>query len=539
MLSKSTKLMSLTLLSICISACGGGSSEESKTPTKPIFTVGNLSLNDYEDTGASSDDFISQDNNFSLALMGQTQGAVITYQVSKDDGKTWSETTVKQENLVDGRYQFKAIAKDSTGQELSSNIIKITVDRTAPIIQSANIQNIDENTDGASDYSLIKGKTEANLLMTIKTENKDIGGAPVYADSNGNFSLEIPVRTSGETFAIQAQDIAGNISTTSTVQAPTEKGQYDDIPVTEITGVYKLRYNFKQNEFLEQFVIINDQGLMTVLNDKNSGFYSKTLNNPQACYGLPEVGTPNWKLQGRKIYKKQPEDKTYYINVNGVEYKFDQNLDYLHNDGVLARYSSFVPADINYGSMDWLLFPFAKNDMVQQSLLNQVCSQDKNNLTKPVYPQLIDARAVSGILNSSKDNKQSYTAISEHGKINVYQYDDARKCYIRPSTMQTNFDFNQKYISKDTQGFYVNQPYATTGFGTMAWAKFTLQPLNNKTGLKVEGNYGQIFLPDTTGRMTEQNTSPNIYKPEFRDWVLGGNYETKVTQAQLEQQLCK
>ena len=39
--------------------------------------------------------------------------------------------------------------------------------------------------------------------------------------------------------------------------------------------------------------------------------------------------------------------------------------------------------------------------------------------------------------------------------------------------------------------------------------------------------------------MTEQNTSPNIYKPEFRDWVLGGNYETKVTQAQLEQQLCK
>ena len=533
------KLISLTLLSVMISACGGGGSDESKAPTKPVFTAGTLNLNDYEDTGVSASDFISQDNQFSLALTGQTQSAIITYQMSKDDGQTWGETTVKQENLVDGRYQFKATAKDSTGQELSSNIIKITVDRTAPVIQSVNIQNIDENIDGASDYSLIKGKTEANVLMIIKTDGKDIGGAPVYANINGNFNLEIPVRTSGETFAIQAQDIAGNISTTSTVQAPTEKGQYDDIPVTEITGVYKLRYNFKQNEFLEQFVIINDQGLMTVLNDKNSGFYSKTLNNPQACYGLPEVGTPNWKLQGRKIYKKQPEDKTYYINVNGVEYKFDQNLDYLHNDGVLARYSSFVPADINYGSMDWLLFPFAKNDMVQQSLLNQVCSQDKNNLTKPVYPQLIDARAVSGVLNSSTDNKQSYTSISEHGKINVYQYDDARKCYIRPSTMQTNFDFNQKYISKDTQGFYVNQPYATTGFGTMAWAKFTLQPLNNKTGLKVEGNYGQIFLPDTTGRMTEQNTSPNIYKPEFRDWVLGGNYETKVTQAQLEQQLCK
>ena len=125
MLSKSTKLMSLTLLSICISACGGGGSEDNPTSVKPIFTAGNLSLSDYDDTGASANDFISQDHNFSLALTGQTQGAVITYQMSKDDGKTWVETIVKQENLVDGRYQFKAIAKDSTGQELSSNIIKI------------------------------------------------------------------------------------------------------------------------------------------------------------------------------------------------------------------------------------------------------------------------------------------------------------------------------------------------------------------------------------------------------------------------------
>lgn len=538
MQQQTKKLIPLTLLSIMISACGGGA-EDNPTSVKPIFTAGNLSLTDYEDTGASANDFISQDHNFSLALTGQTQGAVITYQLSKDDGKTWVETIVKQENLVDGRYQFKAIAKDSTGQELSSNIIKITVDRTAPIIQSANIQNIDENTDGASDYSLIKGKTEANLLMTIKTENKDIGGAPVYADSNGNFSLEIPVRTSGETFAIQAQDIAGNISTTSTAQAPIEKGYYDDIPVTEIAGVYKLHYNFKPGEVLDQFVLVNDQGKMTILNDKNSTFYSKTLNSSQSCYGLPEVGTPNWKLQGRKIYKKQPEGRTYYININGIEYKFDQNLDYLHNDGVLARYSSGFPADINYGSMDWLLFPFAKNSMTQQDLVNQACSQDKAKLTKPVYPQLIDARAVSGVFDSSEGSNKSYTSISEHGKLNVYQYDDARKCYVRPSTNQTNFDFNQKYIFKDTQGFYVNQPYATTGFGTMAWVKFILQPLNNKTSMKVEGNYGQIFLPDATGRMTESNTSPNIYKPEFRDWILGGSYSTNITQLQLEQQLCK
>ena len=141
------KLISLTLLSVMISACGGGGSDESKAPTKPVFTAGTLNLNDYEDTGVSASDFISQDNQFSLALTGQTQSAIITYQMSKDDGQTWGETTVKQENLVDGRYQFKATAKDSTGQELSSNIIKITVDRTAPVIQSVNIQNIDENIE--------------------------------------------------------------------------------------------------------------------------------------------------------------------------------------------------------------------------------------------------------------------------------------------------------------------------------------------------------------------------------------------------------
>lgn len=535
MSNQSIKLMSLTLLSILISACGGESTNETIKP----LGIGTLYLSEYSDTGISTNDFISQDNSFILTLENPPQGTVITYKVSKDDGQTWLDTTMKQDNLVDGHYQFKASIKNDTGQELTSNTIKLTIDRTIPVMESINILNVDNDGDGASDYSLITGKSEANVLLIIKTEGKDIGGAPIYADNNGNFSLEIPVRTSGEIFSIQAQDSSGNLSLISTTQAPIEKGLYDNNSVSEIAGVYKLHYNFKPNEALDQFVIINDQGKMTILNDKNSSFYSKTLNNSQACLGLPEVGTPNWKLQGRRLYKKQLQDKTYYINVNGVEYKFDQNLDYLHNDGVLARYNSVMPADINYGSMDWLLFPFTMDNTTQQVLLDQVCSQDKINLDKPIYPQLIDARDISGVFNSSKDNKQSYTSISENGKINVYQYDDTRKCFVKPIATDINFDFNQKYIYKDTQGFYVNQPYATTAFGKMAWVKFTFHPLNNKAMLKVEGNYGELFVPDVSGRMAQVNVSPNIYKPEFKDWVLGGNYEFNITQKELEQKICK
>lgn len=533
-----SKIFYLTLLSIFVSACGGNS--DSTELPKPVLVAGNLSLSEYDDTGISATDFISQDNNFSLMLKNQTQGVNIVYQLSKDAGKTWEATIAKQENLLDGNYQFKAIVKDSVGQEVTSNIINITVDRAAPIIKTVTIQNIDENQDGVSDYSLVKGTTEANIIIMIKTDGQDIGGAPVYADTNGQFSLEVPVRRSGENFNIQAQDIAGNISVVSTAQALIEKSIYSATNVSEIAGVYQLGYNFTTSSNLKQYMIVDEQGMITILNDKNSNFYTNILVNPKNCYGLAEVGTPNWKLQANEIYKKQVEDKIYYINVNGVEYKFDQNLNYLHDDGPLARYSSVMPADINYGSVDWLLFPFTKSDISKQSLLNQVCTEDKNKLNIPVYPKLIDAREVSGVFNSSaSQSEQSYTTISEHGKISVYQYNNTKKCYIRPSVMQTNFDVESKYLSKDTQGFHINQPYATTGFGTMAWIKITLQPLNNKENLKVEGDFGQLFEPDTSGRMIRQNTTPNIHRTEFRDLVLGGNYQTQITKQQLENQLCK
>ena len=67
------------------------------------------------DTGISATDQITQDNNFDLKISGQEVNSQITYWISKDDGKTWQETTVAQKDLADGVYQYKAVITDVAG----------------------------------------------------------------------------------------------------------------------------------------------------------------------------------------------------------------------------------------------------------------------------------------------------------------------------------------------------------------------------------------------------------------------------------------
>ena len=58
--------------------------------------AGELILAALTDTGISATDQITQDNNFDLKISGQEVNSQITYWISKDDGKTWQETTVAQ-----------------------------------------------------------------------------------------------------------------------------------------------------------------------------------------------------------------------------------------------------------------------------------------------------------------------------------------------------------------------------------------------------------------------------------------------------------
>ncbi len=94
--------------------------------------AGELTLAALTDTGISATDQITEDNNFDLKISGQEVNSQIIYWISKDDGKTWQETTVAQKDLADGVYQYKAVVTDVAGNTSETAIQKVVVDTTAP-----------------------------------------------------------------------------------------------------------------------------------------------------------------------------------------------------------------------------------------------------------------------------------------------------------------------------------------------------------------------------------------------------------------------
>ena len=94
--------------------------------------AGELTISDLSDTGVSVTDQITQDKTFDLKISGQEVNSQITYWISKDDGKTWQETSVNQKDSADGVYQYKAVVTDVAGNTSETAIQKVVVDTTAP-----------------------------------------------------------------------------------------------------------------------------------------------------------------------------------------------------------------------------------------------------------------------------------------------------------------------------------------------------------------------------------------------------------------------
>ncbi|QVR68786.1 biofilm-associated Ig-like repeat protein Blp1 [Acinetobacter sp. BHS4] len=113
--------------------------------------AGELSLSDLSDTGVSATDQITQDKIFDLKISGQEVNSQITYWISKDDGKTWQETTVAQKDLTDGVYQYKAIVTDVAGNTSETAIQKVVVDTTAPQASELTLSDLSDTGVLATD----------------------------------------------------------------------------------------------------------------------------------------------------------------------------------------------------------------------------------------------------------------------------------------------------------------------------------------------------------------------------------------------------
>ena len=113
--------------------------------------AGELTLSDLSDTGVSATDQITQDQTFDLKISGQEVNSQITYWISKDDGKTWQETTVTQKDLVDGSYLYKAVVIDRAGNASETAIQKVVVDTTAPQAGELTLSDLSDTGVSATD----------------------------------------------------------------------------------------------------------------------------------------------------------------------------------------------------------------------------------------------------------------------------------------------------------------------------------------------------------------------------------------------------
>ncbi|CAI3117793.1 hypothetical protein MWMV8_MWMV8_03099 [Acinetobacter calcoaceticus] len=141
--------------------------------------AGELTLSDLSDTGASATDQITQDNNFTLKLtqpivIGEQAALLDHYEISKDEGKTWQETTTEQKDLADGIYQFKAVVTDLAGNTSETDVQKVVVDNSLNIQESTvTVKSI----TGDNTISLVEKDQVISIRLDVDNLPTDLNSA--------------------------------------------------------------------------------------------------------------------------------------------------------------------------------------------------------------------------------------------------------------------------------------------------------------------------------------------------------------------------
>ncbi|WP_171429382.1 Ig-like domain-containing protein [Acinetobacter lactucae] len=232
--------------------------------------AGELTLSDLSDTGVSAKDQITQDNNFDLKISGQEINSQITYWISKDDGKTWQETTVVQKDLADGVYQYKAVVTDVAGNTSETAIQKVVVDTTAPKAGELTLSDLTDTGVSATDQ-----------ITQDKTFDLNVSGQEVNSQITYWISKD-DGKTWQETTVVQKDladgvyqykavvtDVAGNTSETAIqkVVVDTTVPQAGELTLSDLsdTGVSATDQITQDNNFtlkLTQPIVIGEQAAL-------------------------------------------------------------------------------------------------------------------------------------------------------------------------------------------------------------------------------------------------------------------------------------
>ncbi len=232
--------------------------------------AGELTLSDLTDTGVSATDQITQDKTFDLKVSGQEVNSQITYWLSKDEGKTWQETTVNQKDLADGVYQYKAVITDVAGNTSETAIQKVTVDTTGPKAGELTLSDLTDTGISATDQ-ITQDKT-----FDLKVSGQEVNSQITYwlSKDEGKTWQETTVAQKDLADGVYqykavVTDLAGNTSETAIqkVTVDTTAPKAGELTLSDLidTGVSATDQITQDNNFtlkLAQPIVIGEQAAL-------------------------------------------------------------------------------------------------------------------------------------------------------------------------------------------------------------------------------------------------------------------------------------
>ncbi|WP_180118475.1 Ig-like domain-containing protein [Acinetobacter sp. YH12096] len=197
--------------------------------TPPV--AGELIFTDFEDSGISAIDGITNDASFDLSIRGNELNSTVEYQYSTDGGVTWFKLEHQFDYWSDGfnffdegKYNFRAKVTDFVGNESYTDIKTITVDLTAPELQSV------FSYDAQNDQVIFNAPTDAyEVYKWVNDEWQAV-------------KLNNMVGWESAKYKVIATDVAGNIAEkiynigeVSGTYKPTNNSEHNILKGTEVT----------------------------------------------------------------------------------------------------------------------------------------------------------------------------------------------------------------------------------------------------------------------------------------------------------------